>query len=347
MKYDVIVIGAGQAGLSMGYFLQKSHVTFLIIDKRKNIGDVWRERYDSLILFTPRSHSTLPGFPFEGEQNDYPTKDEVSEYLLSYAKEFSLPLQLNTKVESLQKVGNDFVINTDKGKYVSKNVVVATGPFQTPFVPDISMDLSDKVYQIHSSHYQNPKQLKDGSVLIVGGGNSGAQIAVELSKEGRDVYLSVGHKMKFFPQVMWRKNIFWWFQKLGLLQAHIDTKIGQFLSRQPDPIFGRELKELLKMKRVILKPRSITIENDKVMFEDVSQAKVNNIIWSTGFKTDYTWIEIGNVINGSGKPIHNRGVTSVNGLYFLGLPWQYRRGSGLLYGVGKDAAYLARKIITK
>jgi putative flavoprotein involved in K+ transport len=343
MMYDVIIIGAGQAGLSMGYHLKKNNLSFLILDSGKGVGEVWRERYDSLVLFTTRSYSALPGLQFEGEQNDYPTKDEVADYLSYYAKKFSLPVQLNTTVQRMLKAENGFSIRTNNGELTARQVVVATGPFQTPFIPKVSEHLSDDVYQIHSSQYRNPKQLKKGSALVVGGGNSGAQIAVELSKE-RDVYLSVGHKMKFFPQVFGKKNIFWWFEKLGLLHADVNSKVGRFLRRQSDPIFGLELKTLIKQGKVILKPRTISIENDKFLFEDVSQIKVNNVIWSTGFKSDYRWIDIPDVFNEKGFPIHDRGITSIEGLYFLGLPWQYRRGSGLLYGVGEDAAYLARNI---
>jgi putative flavoprotein involved in K+ transport len=343
MFYDEIVIGAGQAGLAMGYYLKKEKRSFLILGKEKNIGDVWRERYDSLVLFTTRAYSTLPGFHFEGDQHTYPTKDELADYLSAYAKNFALPLQFNTNVYRLYKEDNHFVVKTNQGDFISKNVIVATGPFQTPYIPVFSQQLSDDIYQVHSSEYHNPGQLKKGPVLIIGGGNSGAQIAVELSRS-KEVYFSVGHKMKFFPQVIGNRNIFWWFQKLGLLQANINTKIGRFLSRQPDPIFGLELKRALKEKKVIIKPRSVSVENDRIMFEDVSTLSFSNVIWATGFKSDYDWINIDGVLTHNGKPIHQRGVTNVKGLYFIGLPWQYRRGSGLLYGVGYDAAYLSVNI---
>ncbi|MBH0157163.1 MAG: flavin-containing monooxygenase [Bacillota bacterium] len=339
MNYDVIVIGAGQAGLAMGYYLKKAKHSFLIIGKEENVGDVWRKRYDSLVLFTPRSYSTLPGCYFEGDQDVYPTKYEVADYLASYAEKFSLPLQLNTNVYSLHKEDNRFVVKTNQGDFLSDNVVVATGPFQVPFIPEFSHQFSNEVFQVHSSGYRSPEQLKSGSVLIVGGGNSGAQIAVELSKT-KEVYLSVGHKMKFFPQVIGNKSIFWWFQKLGLLQSHVNTTIGRFLSRQPDPIFGLELKKAIIEKKVILKSRSVSVENDKIMFEDVSRVMVDNVVWATGFKSDFSWIQIEGLFDYDRKPIHQRGVTKVKGLYFLGLPWQYRRGSGLLYGVGNDAEYL-------
>lgn len=339
MNYDVIIIGAGQAGLSMGYYLKKSNLTFLIIDRVSEIGEVWKKRYDSLTLFSPRSYSSLPGLTFGGNQNEYPRKDEVAEYLSTYAKKFSLPIQLNTTVHKLTKDEKNFTVGTNCGELLAKNIIVSTGPFQMPIIPNYSKFLSPNVYQVHSSEYKNQSQLKDGSVLVVGGGNSGAQIAVELSKE-RKVYLSVGQKMRFLPQVIGTKNLFWWFDKFGLLNANINTKVGQFLSKQHDPIFGFELKNLIRNGKIDLKSRTRSINDDLITFEDNTQIHVDNVIWSTGFKSDYSWIEIEDVFDSKGNPIHKRGVTTIQGLYFLGLPWQFRRGSGLLYGVGKDAEYL-------
>ena len=226
----------------------------------------------------------------------------------------------------------------------ANNVVIATGPFQNPFIPEFSKALSNKVHQIHSSEYRNPKQLKDGSVLIVWGGNSGAQIAVELSEE-REVYLSVGHKIRVLPQDVGNKSIFWWFDKLGLLSINVHSKVGQLLKRQPDPIFGYELKTLLKNGKFILNPRTKSINGDTILFEDGSQIKVENVIWPTGFKSNYGWIDIKQIFNHKGLPIHLRGITPIRGLYFLGIPWQYRRGSALLQGVGDDAEYLFQYIV--
>lgn len=227
---------------------------------------------------------------------------------------------------------------------MAEKVVVATGPFQKPYIPPFTESLSDKVYQVHTSRYLNPSQLQEGSVLVVGAGNSGAQIAVELS-EDREVYLSVGHKMKFFPLEIMGKSIFWWFKKLGLLNVHINSSLGQFISKQSDPIFGKELKHLIQEGKIKIKPRTESILGDVISFADNSQIQVQNVIWATGFYSDYSWIQIPNVLDHRGKPIHQRGVTSVKGLYFLGLPWQYRRGSALIGGVGADAEYLINDIL--
>ncbi|AZV43060.1 flavin-containing monooxygenase [Peribacillus asahii] len=346
MKYNVIIIGAGQAGLSMGYYLQQTDLSFLILDKGEEIGAVWKNRYDSLKLFTPRSYSSLPGLALEGNQSVYPTKDEIAKYLSFYAEAFSLPVKLRTIVQGLYKDEDSFRILTDKGEILAENVVIAAGPFQNSFIPEFAKTLSNNVLQLHSSQYKNSKQLRDGPVLVVGGGNSGAQIAVELSKQ-RETHLSVNHKMKFLPQSVMNKSIFWWFDKLGIYTASVNTKVGQYIKNNPDPIFGFELKSLIKSGKVILKPRTISIQNDNIIFEDNSEVHVNNVIWSTGFVSDYRWIDIADVLDEKSQPIHQRGITSIDGLYFLGLPWQYSRGSALLQGVGVDAEYLIKYILDK
>lgn len=181
---------------------------------------------------------------------------------------------------------------------------------------------------------------------MVGGGNSGSQIAVELSKD-RKVYISVGHKLIFLPQTIANKNIFWWFDKLGVLNANVNSKMGKILSKRQDPIFGQELKSLLKLGKVILKPRVHSAVNNNVRFDDNSEIEVNNVIWSTGFKHDYSWIDVHEVFYQNGGLIHQRGITPVKGLYFLGLPRQYRRGSALLQGIGNDAEYLYMDMTSK
>ncbi|MGE6753591.1 flavin-containing monooxygenase [Rossellomorea sp. NPDC071047] len=341
MKYDVIIIGGGQAGLSMGYYLQKSNLTFLILDELSEIGEVWKNRYDSLRLFTPSYFSSLPGFRLDSDL--YPTKDDIANYLKLYVKRFSLPLRMNTKVNRLFFVNDEFVMETNHCLIKANNVVVATGPFQKPNIPDFSTLLSNEVFQIHSSDYQNPSQLKQGPALVVGGGNSGAQIAAELS-DGRKVFLSVGHKMSFLPQDVGDKSIFWYLNKLGVYKAPHYSWFGKILKKKPDPIFGYELKRLIKNKTIMLKPRTISSEDSFVLFQDKTRIKVDNVIWATGYKPDYSWIELDEIFSEKGYPIHNRGVTSQKGLYFLGLPWQHNRSSALIQGVGEDAGYIFNQL---
>jgi putative flavoprotein involved in K+ transport len=341
---DVLVIGASQAGLAMGYFLKQTDLSFVLVDKGSAVGEVWKKRYDSLVLFTPRAYSSLPGLSLDGDSDGYPTKDGIADYLERYATYFEIPIHLNTEVFHLEKT--DFVYRavTNKGEYTSNQVVIATGPFQKPFIPPFSQYLSNDVFQVHTSSYFNPSQLKEGSVLVVGGGNSGAQIAVELSQD-REVYLSIGHKLKFFPFRILNKSIFWWFDQLGILKAHVNTKFGRFIKKQNDPVFGKELKFLIQQGKVKLKPRTQSIHSDVIHFEDHTQVKVENIVWAIGFYSDYSWIKIPEALDDDGEPVHIRGTSLISGLFFLGLPWQYRRGSALIGGVGEDAKFLSNQIV--
>lgn len=344
MIYDVVVIGAGQAGLAMGYYLKQSSLSFILVDNNKTVGDVWRKRYDSLVLFTPRSYSALPGLALEGDPSGFPTKDEIADYLERYAQTFDLPIQFLCHAHRIHKENDTYMISTNDSIIKAKKIVIATGPFHTPRIPSFAQEIPQLVVQLHSSEYKNPAQLNEGSVLVVGGGNSGAQIAVELSNY-HETYLSAGQKIRFLPLSIAGKSIFWWFDKLGILQADRDSFIGKKVQSQPDPIFGFGLKGKLKDKKIILKSRTSSILKNEIQFEDLTTINVQNIIWATGFKADYSWIEIPNLLDHNDKVKHKRGVTEIEGMYFLGLPWQYRRGSALLLGVGEDAKFLYQQLI--
>lgn len=342
-SYDVIVIGGGQAGLAAGYFLKKKGLSFVLLDKGNVVGEIWRKRYDSLVLFTPRFYSSLPGMSLAGDPNGYANKDEIADYLQSYAYHFELPIHFETEVTALKQFKNGFHLETTQGEYAAKNVIVATGPFQRPFIPNMADNLTKEIVQVHTAHYLNPSNLQDGPVLVVGAGNSGAQIAVELAKD-REVYLSIGHKMKFMPLQLMNKSIFWWFAKIGILKADIHSKFGKLISSQPDPTFGFELKEVIQKGKVRLKPRTKEVRSDDIVFADQTSIKVKNVIWATGFYPDYKWIEIPQSLNSEGKPHHNRGISPIPGLYFVGMPWQFRRGSALIGGVGQDAEFIVNQI---
>lgn len=339
MRWDVIVIGAGQAGLAMGYFLQKAGNSFVILDRSFAVGDSWRDRYDSLTLFTPRSYSSLPGFKMPGDEKLFPLKDEVAAYLASYAKKFSLPIQHHTEVLRMTQSKKGFRLLTNQGEYIARQVVVATGAFQKAFLPPFSSSVAESAVQLHSSHYKHPKQLQPGPAAVIGGGNSGAQIAVELAKE-REVYLSVGHKLSYLPLSFAGKSIFWWLNLLGLYRADVQSRVGRWLKKQPDPIMGFQLKQAINSERIKLKPRMVSVDQHDLIFADGSRAQVPNIIWATGFQRDDHWIRIPGVLNDKGAPVHQRGITPMEGLYFLGLPWQHNRSSALIQGVGEDAEYL-------
>ncbi|MEK4029973.1 NAD(P)/FAD-dependent oxidoreductase [Pseudobacillus sp. FSL P4-0506] len=341
--YHTVVIGAGQAGLAMGYYLKQLKQPFIILDRAQKVGEEWSKRYDSLVLFTPRGYSSLPGLRMEGESQGFPSKDEVARYLNTYASVFDLPIQLNTEVEHVWKENNHFSIKTNREEFKATNVVVATGPFQKPRIPDFAKNLSVDIIQLHSSQYKNPADLQKGTVLVVGGGNSGAQIAVELSKE-RETYLSISQKMRFLPLKIGNKSIFWWLDKIGILKASHNSWIGRRVQARGDTIFGSELKEAIGNGRITLKERTVHGNETILQFKDQSALEAQNIIWATGFISDYSWLDIKGGFNDRGTPIHHRGKTSVPGLYFLGLPWQHRRGSALLQGVGDDAEYIMHDI---
>ncbi|MCM3170021.1 oxidoreductase [Peribacillus simplex] len=340
---NTLVVGAGQAGLSMGYWLSMIDQNFIIIDGGTRVGDSWRMRYNSLTLFTPRYLSSLPGLYMKGNPQGFPTKNEVADYLEQYAHTFNLPIQMETEVIGMDKQDDIFYISTTKGSFQAKRVIIATGPFQVPFIPVIAKNLSPLVFQIHSSLYRGPSQLKPGNAVVVGGGNSGAQIAVELAAT-REVYLSVSKKPRYLPLSILGKSTFWWFERLGLLNAREDSRIGQKIRDAGDPIFGHDLKSLVKDDKITILPRTMKCKEQEIGFLDYGDLKVQNVIWATGFKTSYSWIKIPHVCDESGNPIHSRGLTNIKGLYFLGRPWQHKRGSALLTGVGEDAEYLVRVI---
>ncbi|SFI81289.1 MULTISPECIES: NAD(P)/FAD-dependent oxidoreductase [unclassified Bacillus (in: firmicutes)] len=336
---DVVVIGAGQAGLSMGYYLKQGGYDFVILDGEKRIGDSWRNRYDSLVLFTPKSYSSLPGMKLEGDENAFPTKDEIADYLETYANRFLLPVQMEITVHKVQKVKSTFEVSTDKGVFHSKHVIIASGAFQKPFIPSISQSLSQEVFQIHSSQYQSLETIPDGPVLVVGGGNSGTQIATELA-ESRDVTIAISHPLKFLPLKIMGKSIFHWLEKMGFLYAGTTTKRGSWFQKQSDPIFGFEFKKMIRKGKIEIHSRVIQAQGGEITFNDRSKINVHNIIWSTGFVPHYKWIDIEGILDEKGFPLHKRGVSPIQGLYYIGLPWQYQRGSALICGVGRDAEFL-------
>lgn len=342
--YETIVIGAGQAGLAVGYYLKQQKQSFLILDKAKEVGESWINRYDSLVLFTPRMYDALPGLSFEGEAHGFPTKQEIVRYLKQYASVFDLPLQFQTEVNKVQQKQDVFYIETNQGVLQSKNLILATGAFQSPRVPVFSKELSGDINQLHSSQYKNPSQLKEGNVLVVGGGNSGSQIAVELSKK-KDTYLAISKKLSFLPLVFLNKSMYWWLDQFGILKVSSNSFIGKVIQKKGDPIFGFELRKAIKRKEVFVKPRVVKGVHEEIIFKDLTTLKVDNIIWATGFDLKFPWLKIKEAFNEQGKVIHNRGISNIKGLYYIGLPWQYRRGSSILQGVGHDAEYIVKHLM--
>jgi putative flavoprotein involved in K+ transport len=340
-NYDVVIIGAGQAGLAMGYFLSRQDCRFLVVDRAGSVGSAWRERWDSLTLFTSRRYDSLPGFEFPGDGSGYPTKDEVIGYLEEYAHRFELPVQLDTEVRRLAAGGSGgYVIETDRGAIGADQVVVSTGPFQQPFVPDVATRLAPEVWQAHSVQYRRPSEIPRGTILVVGGGNTGYQIAEELSSHGR-VVLAVGTRQMTLPQRLLGRDLFWWLTKSRVISKTVESRLGSRM-RHRDTLIGSSPRRL-RRHGVTLESRVVDAQGRTVRFQDGSELDVDAVIWATGYRPDYSWLDVP-VIDGEGRIRHRRGLTDLPGLYFLGLSWQWTRGSALLGWVKDDAEYIAREI---
>jgi putative flavoprotein involved in K+ transport len=338
---DVVVIGGSQAGLAMAWYLARQHLRFVVLEAGPEPGHTWRSRWDSLTLFTPAQHDALPGMPFPGPPGTYPTKEQVAGYLNAYAAEFGLPVRLNTRVTALIRTAEGFEARTEDGVFRARQVVVATGPFQVPHVPPAAQQLDGSVTQLHSAGYRNPRTLPPGPVLVVGGGNSGFQIAEELAAAGRPVDLSIGTKLPVLPQRIGGRDLFWWLTRLGLMRVSLESRLGRRMSSR-DFIIGSSRRRL-KAAGVRFRPAVADAGERTVSFTDGSSLDVGLVIWATGYRSDYSWIDIRGVI-GEGKVVHRRGVTDVPGLYFVGLSWQHTRGSALLGFVHDDTAHLAGRI---
>jgi putative flavoprotein involved in K+ transport len=343
-QLDVVVVGGSQAGLAMAWHLAQQGLRFVVLEAAPELGHTWRSRWDSLKLFTPAQYDALPGMAFPAPADTYPTKDPVADYLQAYAKAFDLPVQLNAKVTGLRQLDDgSFEVRTADATYRARQVVVATGPFQVPFVPPPAAKLDASVAQVHSANYRNPQALPEGPVLVVGGGNSGFQIAEELAAT-RTVDLSIATTYPMLPQRRAGRDLFWWLTRLGLMRVTVDSRLGRRASRR-EFIIGTNRKRL-ERAGVRFRPRLVDAERRTVRFADHSLLEdVGVVVWATGYRSDYAWIHIPGVVR-EGHVVHRRGVTEVPGLYFLGLSWQYTRGSALLGFVNDDAAYLADRIAT-
>jgi putative flavoprotein involved in K+ transport len=314
----------------------------VVLERASELAPAWRERWDSLTLFTPRRYSALPGLPFPGDPDGYPTRDEVIRYLERYAETFELPVELNSEVENLDE-GDAGRLRLAVGErmFIADQVVVATGPFQTPYVPKLREKLADDLFQTHAVGYRKPGDVPTGTVLVVGGGNTGFQIAKELSATHKAV-LSIGSQQKPLPQRVLGRDLFWWLTKTRLLNKTLESRLGRKLSTR-DTLIGSSPRELTKTYGVELKPRLVDAEGRRARFEDGSELEVDTIIWATGYRPDYSSIKLP-IFDEDGRLRHRRGVTEIPGLYFLGLTWQHTRGSALIGFIKDDAEFVAEKI---
>jgi putative flavoprotein involved in K+ transport len=337
---DVIVVGAGQAGLAIGHFLAAQGRDFAILEAADAPAAAWRARWDSLRLFTPAGRDSLPGLPFPGDPKRYPTRDEVVDYLTGYAEHFALPVRCGTRVDAVERRGAAYVVAAGGEELTADQVVLATGPFQRPRVPGFAAGLGAGVPQVHSSDYRSPAQLPDGPVLVVGGGNTGLQIAEELVAS-REVHLAVGSRQLPLPQRLLGRDIFDLLTALGVFRVTAESRLGRRLSGR-ETLIGTTPRALAG-RGVALRSRAVAADAGAVRFADGTSLAPAAVIWATGFDRDFSLLRVP-VLDERGAPVHRRGVTGAPGLYVLGMPWQHTRGSALLGWVGADAAYLAERI---
>jgi putative flavoprotein involved in K+ transport len=347
--FETVVIGGGQAGLTVGYELAKRGRLFVVLDANERIGDAWRKRWDSLRLFTPAHFSRLPGLKLPASNWSYPTKDEMADYLESYAERFELPVQTGITVDRLSKANGRFVVSAGDLLIEAENVIVATAACQIPAIPAYARELDPRILQIHSGEYRNPSQLQEGDVLLVGAGNSGAEISVELARSHRCVL--AGPKISEIPVrhgTLPARLGFRAFRFLMHRLVKVDNPIGQKVAaaHEADPLVRTRSRDILAagVERV---PRVIGVEGGRPVLEDGRVLDVATVVWCTGFRTDFGWIDLP-VFDEAGSPRHVRGVVdSAPGLYFLGLDFLYSGSSSVLPGRGRDAKYIAKHIAAR
>jgi putative flavoprotein involved in K+ transport len=346
--FETVIIGGGQAGLAAAYQLAKRGRPAVILDENERIGDAWRKRWDSLRLFTPAKYDGLPGFRFPAPRWSFPTKDEMADYLEAYAARFGLTVRTGVRVDRLSKENGRFVIASGERRFEADTVIVATGAERTPSVPDFAPELDPRIFQIHSAEYRSPAQLKDGGVLVVGLGNSGAEIGFELVRT-RPTWLS-GKEFGEIPVPHGSIRARFVLPVIRFIGHHVLTK-GTPIGRKVGPKLAFGGTPLIRVKSKHLADAGVErvarVTGTRAglpLLADDRALDVANVVWCTGFRHDFPWIDLP-VFGEDGQPLHDRGVVEAEpGLYFMGLLFQYAVSSGVLPGVGRDAKRIAKHI---
>jgi len=347
-RWDTIVIGAGQAGLAVSYYLKKAGIDHIVLDSNSRTGDTWRNRWDSLKLFTPAEHDSLPGLPFPAPRGTFPGKEEMASYLENYADKFKLPVAAGIKVKKLISKNSHMVLEHSGGVLSAEKVVVATGTNPVPNIPKFAKDIAPEINQIHSSQYKNPDSLPDSETLVVGCGTSGAEIAIELAGT-RPVKIS-GKPTPHIPDAVLKYlgEPYWWFvSNIVTVKTPIGRKAKKSILKGGAPLIRISVKHLEKAGVERL-PKVKGINNGLPVLENGRTVSVSNIVWATGYKPDFSWIDAGeNIFDDKGWPVTQRGVPAVKNLFFAGMLFQYGLTSGLVGGVGRDAEFIVNKILGK
>jgi putative flavoprotein involved in K+ transport len=345
MRIETVIIGGGQAGLAMGYHLARRRRPFVILEANPRIGDSWRKRWDSLRLFSPARYDGLPGMPFPAPAWSFPSRDEFADYLQAYADRFDLPVRTGITVERLRHDGTAYVVETAGERFEADNVVVAAGFDRVPVIPEFANELDPGIVALHSVDYRNPGQLQPGDVLVVGAGNSGADIALELARSHR--VLMSGRNP---GQIPWRINqpharaltpiLMWAFSNVLTVRTPVGRRLRPRVLAHSGPLVRVKSADLAAagVERV---PRTVGVRNGQPVLADGRTVDVRNVVWCTGFRPDASWIDLTG-IDAAGDPAQYRGVAeSRPGLYFLGRLFQYALASSMIRGVGPDAEYIA------
>lgn len=344
---QTIVVGGGQAGLSAGYALAQQGIPFVILDENTRTGDSWRRRWDSLRLFTPARYNGLPGMPFPGRAFDFPTKDEVAGYLEEYARRFQLPVRRGVTVEKLARAGGEYRVTTGAGGLRARRVIVATGAYQRPHVPSFARELDPAVVQLHSSAYCNPGQFPVQNVLVVGAGNSGAEIALELARAGKKVWLS-GKAVGRIPadklgRIFGGKPYWFVISRVLSVYTPIGRRMKSKIVHHGTP-WIRVTRQEIDGAGIESVPRAAGVQDGALRLADGRALPVEGVVWATGFRPNFGWIELP-IFDEYGYPRHQRGVVpEAPGLYFAGLPFQSALSSALLGGVGADSAFIVNHL---
>jgi putative flavoprotein involved in K+ transport len=349
---ETVIVGGGQAGLATAHHLLRRGRECLVLDAGDRIGDNWRRRWDSLRLFTPARFDSLPGWRFPAPAWSFPTRDAMADYLEAYVEQFDVPVRCGARVDGLHRNGRSFVARSGEARFTADNVVVATGSHQRPWVPSFAGELDHAIVQLHSADYRNPSQLQDGGVLVVGAGNSGADIGIELARS-RPTWLSGNHP----GQVPWRierraarpgnRAVFFAFRHVLTERTPPGRKVrAKVRAHHSGPLVRVKLADLeaAGVERV---PRTLGARDGSPVVEDGRVLDVANVIWCTGFRPSLDWIDLP-ILDDAGAPRHARGVVAAQpGVYVVGQEFQYALASAMIQGAGRDADHVASRIAAR
>lgn len=347
-RIDTVVIGGGQAGLSVGYHLASRKVPSVILDANPRIGDAWRNRWDSLRLFTPARFDGLDGLPFPAPPHSFPTKDEMADYLEDYAARFALPVRTGARVASLTRLGDRFLVEAGDRAYDADHVVVAMSSWQVPHLPTFARELDDAIVQVHSATYRGPSDLRPGDVLVVGAGNSGAEIALDVARDhhvilagpdtGHVPFRIEGRLGRVLVPIVLRGV----FHRLLTTSTPIGRRARPKMLAKGEPLVRTKPKDLAAAG-IERAPRMIEVRRGRPVLEDGRELDVANVLWCTGFTPGLSWIHLPAVADGVAR--HERGIVADEpGLFFVGLKFLHAVSSAQIHGVGRDAARIASLI---